>query len=122
MGTVALGGRIAEEIFFGRITTGNLNYATEQGYQKNYSEKTNKVIDEEISRIINERYAACKALLSEKRETIEKLAEELLKKETLALPDIVEILGPRPFPLKETLTDYLKELRERQEIEDELKA
>ena len=31
-----------------------------------------KVIDEEIARIINERYAACKALLSEKRETIEK--------------------------------------------------
>ena len=96
--TVALGGRIAEEIFFGRITTGasddlrkctqiasglvteygmsprlgNLNYATEQGYQKNYSEKTNKIIDDEISRIINERYAACKALLTEKRETIEK--------------------------------------------------
>lgn len=69
--TVALGGRIAEELFFGKITTGasddlkkvtqiangmvtefglspklgTLNYATEGGYQKNYSDKTNRVID-----------------------------------------------------------------------------
>ena len=44
-----------------------------------------------------------------------------MKKETLSLPDIVDILGPRPFPLKETLTEYLKELREREEIEQEMK-
>lgn len=69
--TVALGGRIAEELFFGKITTGasddlkkttqiansmvtefglspllgTLNYATESGYQKNYSNKTNRTID-----------------------------------------------------------------------------
>ena len=36
---------------------------------------------------------------------------ELLKKETLSLPDIVDILGPRPYPLKETVAEYLKELR-----------
>jgi len=42
-------------------------------------------------------------LLTEKRDIIEKLAEELLQKETLSLPEIVDILGPRPFPLKETL-------------------
>jgi len=126
---VALGGRIAEEIFFGRITTGasddlkkctqiasglvteygmsprlgTLNYAQEQGYQKSFSEKTNKIIDDEISRIINEQYARSKVLLNEKRDIIEKLAEELLQKETLSLPEIVDILGPRPFPLKETL-------------------
>jgi len=136
---VALGGRIAEELFFGKITTGasddlkkctqiasglvteygmsprlgTLNYAQEQGYQKNFSEKTNKVIDEEISRVINECYAKSKTLLAEKREIIEKLAEELLERETLSLPEIVDILGPRPFPLKESLNDYLQELRDR---------
>ena len=96
--TVALGGRIAEEIFFNRITTGasddlkkctqiaqgmvteyglspllgNLNYSTEGGYQKNYSEKTNKMIDDEIHRIIQERYHVCKQLLHEKKDIIEK--------------------------------------------------
>merc|ERR1719362_2231646 len=144
---VALGGRIAEELFFGKITTGasddlkkctqiasglvtqygmsprlgTLNYAQEQGYQKNFSEKTNKVIDEEISRVINECYAKSKTLLAEKREIIEKLAEELLERETLSLPEIVDILGPRPFPLKESLNDYLQELRDRQQVENEMK-
>ena len=51
-----------------------------------------------------------------------RLAEELLAKETLSLPEIVDILGPRPYPLKETLKEYLQELRDRQDIENELKA
>lgn len=77
--TVALGGRIAEEIFFGRITTGasddikkctqiaqgivceygmvdslgTINYSKQEGYQKSYSEKTAKMIDEEVRNIIN---------------------------------------------------------------------
>lgn len=145
--TVALGGRIAEEIFFGKITTGasddlkkctaiangivttygmspelgTLNYEVQDGFSKPYSEKTAKVIDDEISRIINERYQACKQLLHDKKETIEKLAEELLDKETLSLPDIVEILGPRPFPLKESVQDYLQELKDRKETEDQLR-
>ena len=50
-----------------------------------------------------------------------RLAERLLEKETLSLPEIVEIMGPRPFPLKETLKDYLQELTERQKEEEELK-
>ena len=41
------------------------------------------------------------------------LAEALLAKETLSLPDIVEILGPRPYPLKESIAQYLEELKER---------
>jgi len=41
------------------------------------------------------------------------LAERLLANETLSLPDIVEIMGPRPFPMKETLKDYLEEMNER---------
>jgi AFG3 family protein len=95
---VALGGRIAEELFFKRITTGasddlkkcsqiaagivteygmspklgTINYGIQDGYQKTFSEKTNKVIDQEISRIINERYQECRSLLEEKKEIIEK--------------------------------------------------
>ena len=53
-----------------------------------------------------------------------RLAERLLEKETIGLPDIVEILGPRPTPLKASLLDYLEELKERineDEREAELK-
>ena len=72
---------------------GTLNYAIEEGYQKQYSDKTNKAIDEEVKRVIDECYNACKTLILEKKHLVESLAEELLKKETLALPDIVDILG-----------------------------
>lgn len=41
------------------------------------------------------------------------MAERLLEKETIALPDIVEVLGPRPYPQKKELLDYLEELKER---------
>ena len=40
-----------------------------------------------------------------------RLAERLLEKETISLPDIVEVLGPRPFPLKQQLLEYLEELK-----------
>jgi len=137
---VALGGRIAEELFFGKITTGasddlkkctqiangmvtefglspmlgTINYATENGYQKGYSQKVNRTIDQEIHRIVNERYRECKQLLIENKDKIEQLAERLLAKETLSLPDIVDVLGPRPYPIKESVKDYLEELRARQ--------
>ena len=45
----------------------------------------------------------------------------MLEKETIALPDIVEVLGPRPYPQKKELMDYLEELKERR-IEDDEKA
>lgn len=38
---------------------GTLNYNTESGYQKNYSERTGKIIDQEVSRVIKERYTEC---------------------------------------------------------------
>lgn len=40
-----------------------------------------------------------------------RLAKRLLEKETLALPDIVEILGPRPYPMKQSLLEYMEELK-----------
>lgn len=46
------------------------------------------------------------------------MAERLLEKETIALPDIVDVLGQRPFPQKPSLMEYLEELKER-DLEDE---
>lgn len=57
----------------------------------------------------------------EHKDKLESLAERLLEKETISLPDIVEILGPRPFPLKTSLLEYLEELKERI-VEDEQEA
>ena len=48
------------------------------------------------------------------------MAEELLRKETVTLPDITRILGARPFPMKESLKEYFDELVEREE-EDKVK-
>lgn len=53
-----------------------------------------------------------------------RLAEKLLEEETLSLPDIVDILGDRPFPVKDSVIEYLQELRarksqEKDEVEDE---
>ncbi len=48
-----------------------------------------------------------------------RLGDTLLAKETLALPDIVDVLGQRPYPLKESLLEYLEELRERKVQEEE---
>ena len=57
---------------------GTLRYATEEGYQKAYSDYTNQQIDEEVSQIITKRYDECKELLLGKKDYIERLAERLL--------------------------------------------
>jgi len=59
--------------------------------------------------------------LNTKKDKLEELAVRLLEKETLALPDIVEILGPRPFPMKANILDYLDELRERDREDEQIK-
>jgi hypothetical protein len=48
------------------------------------------------------------------------LAERLLEKETLSLPDIVDVLGPRPFDMKDSLREYLAELKERATMDEKL--
>ena len=138
---MALGGRVSEEIFFNKVTTGasddikkvtqiayqivtnfgmvaalgTVNYEIEEGYQKPFSEKTGRMIDIEAKRIVDSEYERCKQLLTEKRELVEKLGAALLSKETLTLPDLVDTLGMRPFPLKESLIEYLEELRSREQ-------
>ena len=49
-----------------------------------------------------------------------RLAEQLLEQETLSLPDIVDILGPRPFPVKDSVIEYLQELRARKSQEKDM--
>ena len=147
---VALGGRISEELFFGKVTTGagdDIKKVTQIAHGivtsfgmtdkmglvsynsggemslKAYSDETHHEIDQEVKKIVDECYARTKELLESKRDLIEKLAEELLEHESMNLPKIVKVLGERPFPMKESVKEYLAELesRERQEEEEEAK-
>jgi cell division protease FtsH len=129
---MTLGGRAAEEIFFGKISTGaandlqqitriaysmvtvygmnnkvgNVSFydpAQENSFQKPYSEETGKLIDEEVRKIIDNAYERTKQLLTEKRAEVEKLAKALLDKEVLHQSDVEELIGKRPFEEKKIL-------------------
>ena len=58
------------------------------GFTKPYSDNTNWEIDEEIRRIVKEQYKITLDMLTEKKHLIEALADKLLEKETINLPDI----------------------------------
>ncbi|MES2380275.1 MAG: ATP-dependent zinc metalloprotease FtsH [Bacteroidota bacterium] len=123
---MTLGGRVAEDIIFNRISTGAQNdleritkmaYAMvtvygmndkvgnlsfydanqEYGFQKPYSDKTAELIDQEVRLLIDTCYQKTKALLTEKKDLLEILAQELLKKEIIFQADLEVILGKRPF-------------------------
>lgn len=64
----------------------------------NYSESTARIIDQEVKRLIDDAYVACKELLTEKIELVDKVAQELFSKEVLTREDMNRIVGPRPFP------------------------
>jgi len=129
---MTLGGRAAEEIFFGKISTGasndlqqitriaysmvttygmnakigNVSFfdpTQENTFTKPYSEETGKIIDEEVRFIIDEAYQRTKALLQEKREELVLLAKELLDKEVLHKSDVEELIGKRPYEEKKIL-------------------
>ncbi|QRG36036.1 hypothetical protein FDK38_000363 [Candidozyma auris] len=75
----------------------------------NYSEKTAKLIDEEVKRFIDEAYDACRKLLTEKIDLVDKVAEEVYKKEVLTREDMIRLVGPRPFPERNDAFDkYIK--------------
>ena len=131
---MTLGGRAAEEIFFGKISTGasndlqqitktaysmitvygmndklgNISYydpQAENTFTKPFSEETGKMIDEEVRKMIDISYERTKALLIDKREQVEKLAKELLTKEVLFKSDVEELIGKRPYEEKRLLED-----------------
>ena len=122
-----LGGRAAEELFLGRISTGaanDLERVTKQayamvvyygmsdklpnlcyydstgqdyGFSKPYSDDRAKMIDEEVSRIISEQYERAKAILREHAEGHAKLAETLITREVIFTEDVENIFGKRPW-------------------------
>ena len=84
-------------------------------YVKSYSNNTQEKLDAEVRLIVDTCYNEMHELLESKKDLIAALAEELLSKETLNLSQIIKILGPHPFPLKESVKKYLGELEERLE-------
>lgn len=127
---MALGGRAAEDLQFGRISTGalsDLERITKMAYSmvsiygmnkrignlsfydpqrsefsgRPYSESTAQAIDEEVRKLVEELYNSTKALLIEKKEQLEAIAQELLKKEVIFQDDLERILGKRPFENKD---------------------
>ena len=124
---MALGGRAAEEIVFGKISTGalsDLERITKMAYSivsvygmnknignisffdskqsdynftKPYSDSTAEKIDSEVKRIVDNAYERTKNLLLEKKEQLEKIAKKLLEKEILFQNDLEELIGKRPF-------------------------
>lgn len=91
-------------VYFGDEDTGG-------GFRvhNSYSESTARTIDEEVKRLIDEAYVACKKLLTEKIELVDKVAEEVYKKEVLTREDMIRLVGPRPFPERNDAFDkYLQ--------------
>lgn len=133
---MTLGGRAAEEIIFGKISTGaqndleritkmaygmvtiyglndkvgNVSFndpQNEYGFTKPYSEKTSELIDQEVRKLIDDAYERTKKLLNEKRDQLEVLAKELLKKEILFQTDLEKLIGKRPFEHKTSYEQYM---------------
>lgn len=121
-----LGGRAAEEIFIGHISTGAMNdleRVTKQAYgmiayagmsdklpnlcyynsnedysfTKPYSEHTAELIDQEVQHMINEQYMRAKALLQEHSEGHNQLAQLLIDREVIFAEDVEKIFGKRPW-------------------------
>ena len=120
-----LGGRAAEELFIGHISTGAMNdleRTTKQAYgmiafagmsdklpnicyynnaeyqfQKPYSETTAKIMDDEVLRMINEQYERAKKILTEHKEGHAQLAQLLIDREVIFAEDVEKIFGKRPW-------------------------
>ncbi len=85
----------------GNISYYDSNGGSEYSFQKPFSEKTAQVIDEEVSKIIEDQYDRAKKLLHDNKEKLIKLAELLLEKEVMFKEDLEAIFGKRPFAEKQ---------------------
>lgn len=117
---ICLGGRIAEELIFGKITTGAYSdfmkashvardmvckygmsslgpVVYSQNYEDySYSQKTSELIDKEVAVIVNDCYEKATALLTENKEKLDLLAITLLEKETMYAQEVYDLLGIQP--------------------------
>ena len=119
-----LGGRAAEELFTGHISSGAMNdlekvtkraygmvaymgmserlpnlcfYNNQESFTKPYSDDTARLIDEEVQRIINEQYARAKQILNDNASKHNTLADLLCEKEVIFAKDVEDIFGARPW-------------------------
>ena len=93
----------------------------DEGFMKPYSDETNWEIDQEVRDIVKDQYKKTTELLEQHRDKVEALGEALLNKETLNLQDIIDVLGDRPYGMNETMQEYLEELNQRKNKEEEEK-
>tara|TARA_B100000902_G_scaffold398473_1_gene465369 strand:+ start:12103 stop:14025 length:1923 start_codon:yes stop_codon:yes gene_type:complete len=123
----ALGGRAAEDIFFGKISTGalsdlekvtkqayamvsiyglsnvigNISYydssGQQNGFTKPYSEERAKLIDKEVSKILESQYQRAKDVINKYKAKLENLASQLLENEVIFKSDLIEIFGERKW-------------------------
>ena len=143
-----LGGRAAEDLFVGQISTGAMNdleratksaygmiayagmsdklpnicYYNNQDYsfQKPYSESTAKVMDSEVLKMINEEYDRAKEILSEHKEGHNALAKLLFEKEVIYTKDVEDILGKRPYKSRsEEILEENEKASEAPKLEDQ---
>lgn len=135
---MTMGGRIAELIFFNKLSTGaqddlrkitQLAYSQvvtygmskkvgnvsfdmpqqgEMTFDKPYSEQTAQMIDEEVRLIITDSFDRTFKLLTEHKSDIEKVALRLLEREVLKREDMIELLGNRPFKEKTTYEEFVE--------------
>lgn len=140
-----LGGRAAEELFIGHISTGAMNdlervtkqaygmiaYAgmsdklpnlcyysstDEYSFTKPYSERTAEMIDQEVQNMINEQYTRAKDLLKEHSEGHNQLAQLLIEREVIFAEDVEHIFGKRPWTSRsEEIMAETESLETRQE-------
>ncbi|KJS06303.1 MAG: peptidase M41 [Flavobacteriales bacterium BRH_c54] len=141
----ALGGRAAEQVIFGKVSTGalsdlekitkqayamisiyglseklgNISYYDSTGqsdysFSKPYSEKTAQLIDDEVSKLIEESYARTIKILTENKDKLTQLAEILLEKEVIFRDDLEVIFGKSAFEeeLKEEKKSSKKKVQE----------
>jgi cell division protease FtsH len=133
----ALGGRAAEELMFGKISTGalsdlekvtkqayamvsiyglnkrlgNISYYDSQGrdmFTKPYSDDTAKIIDEEVSELIESQYQRALEILTNHKEKLIQLADKLLTDEVIFKENLEEIFGKRPWDPSEEIKSYVK--------------
>jgi len=148
---MTLGGRAAEEVVFKKITTGaqndleritkmaygmvtmygmnekigNVSFndsQNEYGFGKPYSEHTSELIDEEVRKLIASAYERTKSLLVDKRESLEIIAKELLKKEIIFQSDLEKLIGKRPFDQKTNYQEYMDKVEVKAEDKTEIKT